>query len=418
MNLVELYFNTLDQEMLFKVANRWKVNIKGFANITRVPEIMLRKNLIQKFNNKPDMFNKLLEEVYGTKIKEMKIDSIEDFLYTFLSYPLKDKVPTHFALGILIFLYPEFAEQKLNILNENILNNRHIFDGCIEDLKLTKENSAEVISKLLQLKEPFDYFSMFDAEIETALKTLKLFDKYEKLKSVFKDYDLYEFAKYFIENRNTYPDYVMVFAYLSNISDEEFDSNRDFYNKLYTDAHICLDIEAFRHFEELFNDLSQKNNNLEREINNKEERLVSLEKQLNEFEEKYIVYKNEINKTVENLKSQVEAKIKETENLTNLKREFNLSFENTIITGYGYDRIFDSIGRCNVVSFEELNNLNYLEGYKGLVIIHKNSIVTTKDLLLLEKKLKGNNIKFTVIFGVTIEEMVRNIIIKKSKLGV
>ncbi|WDU83846.1 hypothetical protein [Caloramator sp. Dgby_cultured_2] len=96
--------------------------------------------------------------------------------------------------------------------------------------------------------------------------------------------------------------------------------------------------------------------------------------------------------------------------------KFEKENENTIITNYQYDRVFDVIGRCNIINSENINILDNIENYEGQIFIHRNSIDSTKDLLNLEKSLKSKGIKYYVIFGLSLEELIRNIILKKKSV--
>ncbi|SEG05150.1 hypothetical protein SAMN05660865_01629 [Caloramator fervidus] len=413
MNVVELYFTIADYDVLVKIANKWKINVKGFANVSRAPEILLRKSLILKFNSKHDMFKKMLEEIYGFKLKELDIKDVDDFLYTFLSYPLKEKVPFHIPLGMLILLFPDFVEDNLEAIYDNFINKRHIFEGLVKKIELTKENCYEAMEKLLQLKDPIDYFSILESEAQAMMKFINQEKNFSDLRKKFKGMEFFEFANYFIENREHIPDYISVLAYVSeNIKSIQSMpiERRNFFNKLVSDAIVCFNIDLYREIQNKLKEFQEKSNLLEKEIRNKEEKIHVIEKEIENLQKSYINYKEKVEKELEEIKHNLEEKVKQEE------KDISLLNDNTIITNFSYDRIFDSIGNCNVISPSNLEVLDNFDDYKGVIFIHRNSIDSTKDLLEIEKFLRNKNLEYHVIFGMNVEELVRNIIIKKKNL--
>lgn len=416
MNIVELYFTVADQEILIKIANKWKININGFSNVAKVPEKILRKHLFTKFNSKDELFYKLLEDIYGLKLKELNLKDLDDLLYTFLSYPLKEKVDPHFPLGILILMNPEFAQKNADVMFNNFINNKHIFEGLVGEIEINEENCYEVIEKLLQLKDPIEYFSLFEPEAISMLNLIGQEDNFYKLKKKFTKMKFDEFAKFFTENRSQITDYIAVLAYISeNIKDllQVPQDKRNFFNKLLSDASVCFNVAVYKTVEDKLKELTEKNKSLEGEIKNKEEKIKSLEKQIESLERDFEDYKNAKAKELEDLKKSISDDQKVNDDKIN---KFEKENENTIITNYQYDRVFDVIGRCNIINSENINILDNIENYEGQIFIHRNSIDSTKDLLNLEKSLKSKGIKYYVIFGLSLEELIRNIILKKKSV--
>lgn len=415
MNIVELYFTVANQDVLIKIANKWKININGFSNVAKVPEKILRKHLFMKFNSKDEMFYKLLEDIYGLKLKELNLNDVDDLLYTFLSYPLKEKVDPHFPLGILILMNPEFAQKNVDTMFNNFINNKHIFEGLISEIEINEENCYEVVEKLLQLKDPIDYFSLFEPEAISMLKLIEQEENFFNLKQKFTKVKFDEFAKFFMENRSQIPDYIAVLAYISgNIKDllQILQDKRNFYNKLLADANVCFNIEVYKTVEEKLKSLTEKNNSLEGEIRSKDEKIKLLEKQFELLERNFENYKITKEKEFEDFKKSINNQI-ETEGKIN---KFEKDIEYTIITNYQYDRVFEVIGRCNIINCNNIDILNSIETYEGQVFIHRNSFDSTKELLNLEKLLKSKGIKYYVIFGLSLEELIRNIILKKKSV--
>ncbi|MCX7903512.1 MAG: hypothetical protein N2486_03270 [Caloramator sp.] len=416
MNIVELYFTVANQDILIKIANKWKININGFSNVAKVPEKILRKHLFIKFNSKDEMFYKLLEEIYGTKLKELNLNNVDDLLYTFLSYPLKEKVDPHFPLAILILLDPEFAQKNVDRMFENFNNNKHIFEGLVGDIEINEENCYEVIEKLLQLKEPIEYFSLFEPEAVSMLKLINQEENFFNLKQRFTKVKFEEFAKFFIENRSQLPDYIAVLAYISeNIKDilQIPQDKRTFYNKLLADANICFNLEVYKSFEEELKKLTEKNNSFEVEIKSRDEKIKMLEKQIELLERNFENYKITKEKELEEFKKSInKSQVKSEEKIN----KFEGDIETTIITNYQYDRVFEVLGRCNIIDTDNTDILSSIENYEGQIFVHRNSFNSTKELLNLEKLLKSKGIKYYVIFGVSLEELIRNIIIKKKSV--
>jgi hypothetical protein len=413
MKAIELFFNIVDYDVLIRIANNIKISINGFKNIEKAPELLLRRGMNARFGNKISIFKTILEDLYGPKLEELKKNSVEDFIYNFLSYPLRDKVPNHVALGMLIWCFPEYAESMTDKFKENIKNGRHIFYGCIEEEEITEDNCFDVFGKLIQLGNEVSELNQTIIKVEKLLEKIEKIDDYKALKSRVNGVSFLDFAKDFKSLREEYPDYLLVAAYLScNVEKikESEGVDREFYNKLSIYVFQCVMMECLIVMEkklkakdEIISSLENKVKTYDKSLKVLEENIVQMNDKINEYEERISNILNAKNEQLDEGNDQQAADI-------------DRDYEVLIITSCQSDRIFDVVGNYLIISPDNVNLLySNLDGFNGEIFIDRCSIRSTKELIELEKLIKSKNKKKSVVWSKTPEELVRNIIIKKFK---
>jgi hypothetical protein len=415
MNAAELFLNIIDYDMLLDIADSKKLLINGFKNIRKAPEFIVRKTISFKFSHRPSMLISILEDYYGSKLKELKKETVEDFIYNFLSYPLRDSIPNHVALGMIILSFPEYSEKMVDKFYENIENNRHIFYGCVDSPVITDENCYLSINKVLQLSDEIEWVDILIIKIEKILEKIKRMEDYKKLYKEFKGLSFYDFSIKFYKLREEFPDYMPLLAFIKankNVIKESKEEIRDFYRKLIFKVYDCVVFEV----------LTENENRIKEnviEIRGLEETNRLYEKKLVNFESEYKVIDNkskEYQEKIKHLLNFYEGQINEVKEQEAADLEMN--YESLIITSYGFDRVFDVIGSYNILHPNKISLLEkILDEFSGTVFIDRNSIETTKELIEIERLIKQKNNKKVVLWSKSIEELVRNIIITKIKLG-
>lgn len=413
MNTVELFFNILDYEVLIDAASNKKISINGFKNLRKVPEAILRKNIASRFMNKPSSLSSLLESICYLNIKDIKNNSIEDILYNFLSYPLKNEAPNYVALGILMLNYPEYAESNVNKFYDNIKNNRPIFEGCIKKQEITEENYYEVMGKVLQLYDPIEWFEVYSQNIEYMIEKIEKLDIYNYLCKKFKGLGFYDLCLKFEKLTKKYPDYIISISYIKeNIDVIKVTSERDryFFNKMLFNAYECINIEYFRLNQSKMDESLKQIRYYRGKVKEYEKKILSLKNNYNKLEKEFTQYKNTIQFPDED-ENAIE--------MDCIKKEFkSYECDNMVITSYEYDEVFDCIGKCYILNPKDIYLLDeVLINFKGIVFIDRSSINSTKELLIIEKIIRSKNLKKCVLLAKSKHELVRNIIIKQHVLG-
>jgi hypothetical protein len=412
MSISEIFFNLVDYDLLLKLAENTRVSINGFKTLSRAPEVILRKAVSAKFSNKIGVLRDMLRDLYGTKVDDFKKEDINDFIYTFLSYPYRDKIPAHAAIGMLILIFPDEAEGFSGIISENIKNGRHIFEGCIKYPALDSDNCYEEMSRILQLSDETELIDDTIINIEERLPVVNKMDDYAELMQQFKDMNFLDFINKFLSLRKQYPDYLILSSYISqnkNSISKSSGSIKEFYNKLIYNIYGAVSTETFIEFQNT--------------IKNKDEYIAKLEKEFKQKDE----FINNLNSEINFLKgklSESETKIDEILNPPiNAKADEQLAFDrpediqNIIISSFNADRVFDAIGSYYLINPQKLDLLEKItDEFRGTVFIERSSFLSTRELMKVEKLLSQKKIRKVVLLSSSPEELVRNIIIKKEKL--
>jgi uncharacterized LabA/DUF88 family protein len=417
MSLVELYFNVVDYDVLLKITNITKVSINGFKNPGRVPEKILRKAVSLKFSSSIVSFKNIINDIYGQNLEEFKKDNVDDFIYGFLSYPCRDNVPFHVALGMLILTFPEFAEKNLDKFNENINSGRHIFEGCAQTPDITEENCFVVMDKVLQIAEGVEWFEVSIPNMEKRLEIINKFDDYKMLTEKLKDYDLYRLSLEFEEMRKDYPDYLPLAAFLSSNIEKIKKSDADtksFYNKLVFNVYGCISVETLVEVERKTLLKDKDVESLQIKIKENEKHILQLEKDIESLNDRIKEYEKSI---CDELELNSGMRTIEDGVVEQVASVVIGDCETIIITSLEWDRVFDVLGRCCIIHPENLNMLEEAaKSFEGIIFIDRNSIKNTRDLIEIEKRINRMNKRRAVVLGSSPPELVRNIIFKKSRL--
>lgn len=413
MNSAELFFNIVDYDILMNIVDDKKITINGFKNYARAPETIVRKSILIKYLGKSKAYKMLLEEICTSKVNEIRKDSLEEFLYSLLSYPLRGKVKNYEALGMLMLYYPDYAEKMVDKFNFNIKNNKYIFEGCLEIPELSEDNCYEVMERILQLKNGIEWVESSTADVEKKIKTIDKIDDYKRLSEMLRGIDFLDFSLQFKQLRKNYPDYLILIAFVnSNIESIKGSEayEKEFYNKLLFNAYGCLCMESFGSLENELLREKETINDLKGNIKECEKKLYLSESNLRNMEKKIL-----------NSKSKIELSSKKKEERIYERDSFKIKQDNKydfiIITNFNDEKLFNVIGICYILHPQKINILEMLlNNFKGTVFIERNCINTTKELIKIEKLIKRSNNKSVVLLSNSLEELVRNIIIRLSRL--
>jgi hypothetical protein len=189
---------------------------------------------------------------------------------------------------------------------------------------------------------------------------------------------------------------------------------KSFYNKLVFNVYGCISVETLVEMEKrtLLKD---------KEVEDFEIKIKESEKQMHQLEENIGYLNNQIKEFEERLAHAFES-AGAMGTMDEVVTEQGASVimegcETLVVTSMEWDRVFDAIGSHCLIQPCKLNMLDEMtRNFEGIIFIDRNSIKNTRELLEIEKKINKMNKRKAVILGSSPAELVRNIIIKKSRL--